>query len=83
MLVADEVQTGFGRTGTMFACEWSALDPDLMCLAKSLSNGFPLSAVVGRAAIMNATHPGARIALPSASRFLSSVAAFSKFSRSV
>jgi len=58
VLVADEVQTGFGRTGTMFACEWSGLEPDLLCLAKSLSNGFPLSAVVGRAALMDAPQPG-------------------------
>ncbi|RPI57601.1 MAG: 4-aminobutyrate--2-oxoglutarate transaminase [Acidobacteria bacterium] len=58
LLVADEVQTGFGRTGRMFACERFGLAPDLMCLAKSLSNGFPLSAVVGRAAIMDAPQPG-------------------------
>jgi 4-aminobutyrate aminotransferase / (S)-3-amino-2-methylpropionate transaminase / 5-aminovalerate transaminase len=58
LLVADEVQTGFGRTGRMFACERFGLEPDLMCLAKSLSNGFPLSAVVGRAAIMDAAQPG-------------------------
>jgi len=56
--VADEVQTGFGRTGTMFASEWSGFEPDLICLAKSLSNGFPLSAVVGCAALMDAVHPG-------------------------
>jgi 4-aminobutyrate aminotransferase / (S)-3-amino-2-methylpropionate transaminase / 5-aminovalerate transaminase len=58
LLVADEVQTGFGRTGRMFACERFGLEPDLMCLAKSLSNGFPLSAVVGRAAIMDSVQPG-------------------------
>jgi 4-aminobutyrate aminotransferase/(S)-3-amino-2-methylpropionate transaminase len=58
LLVADEVQTGFGRTGRMFACERFGLEPDLLCLAKSLSNGFPLSAVVGRAAIMDAPPPG-------------------------
>ena len=58
VLVADEVQTGFGRTGAMFASEWNGLEPDLVCLAKSLSNGFPLAAVVGRAAIMDATQPG-------------------------
>jgi 4-aminobutyrate aminotransferase/(S)-3-amino-2-methylpropionate transaminase len=52
------VQTGFGRTGRMFACERFGLEPDLMCLAKSLSNGFPLSAVVGRAAIMDTVQPG-------------------------
>jgi 4-aminobutyrate aminotransferase/(S)-3-amino-2-methylpropionate transaminase len=58
VLVADEIQTGFGRTGRMFACERVGLEPDLVCLAKSLSNGFPLSAVVGRAAIMDAAQPG-------------------------
>jgi 4-aminobutyrate aminotransferase/(S)-3-amino-2-methylpropionate transaminase len=56
--IADEVQTGFGRTGRMFACERFGLEPDLMCLAKSLSNGFPLSAVVGRASIMDAAQAG-------------------------
>jgi 4-aminobutyrate aminotransferase/(S)-3-amino-2-methylpropionate transaminase len=58
LLVADEVQTGFGRTGAMFACEHTGLEPDLVTLAKSLSNGFPLGAVVGRAEIMDAVHPG-------------------------
>jgi 4-aminobutyrate aminotransferase/(S)-3-amino-2-methylpropionate transaminase len=58
VFIADEVQTGFGRTGRMFACDRFGLEPDLMCLAKSLSNGFPLSAVVGRAAIMDAAQPG-------------------------
>jgi 4-aminobutyrate aminotransferase/(S)-3-amino-2-methylpropionate transaminase len=58
VLVADEIQTGFGRTGSMFACEWSGLEPDLICMAKSLANGFPLSAVVGRAALMDAVQPG-------------------------
>jgi 4-aminobutyrate aminotransferase/(S)-3-amino-2-methylpropionate transaminase len=56
--IADEVQTGFGRTGAMFASEWSGFEPDLVCLAKSLSNGFPLSAVVGRAALMDSVQPG-------------------------
>ena len=58
VLVADEVQTGFGRTGAMFACEWAGLEPDLVCMAKSLANGFPLSAVVGRAKLMDAVQPG-------------------------
>jgi 4-aminobutyrate aminotransferase/(S)-3-amino-2-methylpropionate transaminase len=58
VLVADEIQTGFGRAGRMFASEDAGLAPDLVCLAKSLSNGFPLAAVVGRAAIMDATQPG-------------------------
>src|SRR5204862_7996102 len=58
LLVADEVQSGFARTGRMFACEHFGLKPDLVTLAKSLSNGFPLSAVVGRAGIMDAPQPG-------------------------
>jgi 4-aminobutyrate aminotransferase / (S)-3-amino-2-methylpropionate transaminase / 5-aminovalerate transaminase len=58
LLVADEVQTGFGRTGRMFASEHLDLDPDLLVLAKSLSNGFPLGAVVGRAALMDAVPAG-------------------------
>jgi 4-aminobutyrate aminotransferase/(S)-3-amino-2-methylpropionate transaminase len=58
VLVADEIQTGFGRTGAMFASGWSGLEPDLVCMAKSLSNGFPLAAVVGRAAFMDAVQPG-------------------------
>jgi len=58
VLVADEVQTGFGRTGRMFGCQLEGLEPDLVCLAKSLSNGFPLSAVVGRAELMDAPQPG-------------------------
>jgi 4-aminobutyrate aminotransferase/(S)-3-amino-2-methylpropionate transaminase len=58
VLVADEVQTGFGRTGRMFACEHTGLQPDLVVLAKSLSNGLPLSAVVGRAAILDAVPAG-------------------------
>lgn len=58
VLVADEVQSGFGRTGRMFGCEHSGLRPDLVVLAKSMSNGFPVSAVVGRAALMDAPQPG-------------------------
>jgi 4-aminobutyrate aminotransferase / (S)-3-amino-2-methylpropionate transaminase / 5-aminovalerate transaminase len=58
LLIADEVQSGFGRTGKLFACEHTGLEPDLVCMAKSLSNGFPLAAVVGRAAVMDAVHPG-------------------------
>src|SRR5439155_9910728 len=55
---ADEVQTGFGRTGTLFGCAHAELEPDLVVLAKSMSNGFPLSAVVGRAALMDSVQPG-------------------------
>lgn len=58
VLIADEVQTGFGRTGKMFAMEHYDVSSDLICLAKSLAGGFPLSAVVGRAPIMDAADPG-------------------------
>ena len=57
VLVADEVQTGFGRTGRFFAIEHSGVEPDLICVAKSIANGLPLSGVLGRAEIMDA--PGA------------------------
>jgi 4-aminobutyrate aminotransferase / (S)-3-amino-2-methylpropionate transaminase / 5-aminovalerate transaminase len=58
VLVIDEIQTGFARTGRMFAVEYSGIEPDLMTLAKSLAGGFPLAAVVGKAAIMDAPAPG-------------------------
>jgi 4-aminobutyrate aminotransferase len=58
VLIADEIQTGFGRTGTLFAMEQFDVVPDLMTTAKSLANGMPLSAVVGRAEIMDAPAPG-------------------------
>jgi 4-aminobutyrate aminotransferase/(S)-3-amino-2-methylpropionate transaminase len=54
LLVVDEVQTGFGRTGRMFATEHFGVEPDLMTLAKSIAGGLPLSAVVGKAEIMDA-----------------------------
>ena len=59
VFVADEVQSGFGRTGAMFAIEHYGIEPDLVVVAKSLASGLPLSGVLGRAAIMNAAHEGA------------------------
>ncbi|MBZ6075766.1 4-aminobutyrate--2-oxoglutarate transaminase [Microvirga puerhi] len=58
VLIADEVQTGFGRTGKMFAMEHYDVSPDLICVAKSLAGGFPLSGVIGKAPIMDAADPG-------------------------
>jgi len=58
LLIADEIQTGFARTGRMFGIEHSGVEPDLITVAKSLAGGFPLSGVVGRAAIMDAVEPG-------------------------
>jgi 4-aminobutyrate aminotransferase/(S)-3-amino-2-methylpropionate transaminase len=58
VLVADEVQTGFGRTGRFFAMEHSGVEPDLICVAKSIANGLPLSGVLGRAEIMDAPVSG-------------------------
>lgn len=58
LLICDEVQTGAGRTGTWFACEQSGVAPDLITLAKSMAGGFPISAVVGRADVMDAPAAG-------------------------
>jgi 4-aminobutyrate aminotransferase / (S)-3-amino-2-methylpropionate transaminase / 5-aminovalerate transaminase len=58
VLIADEIQTGFGRTGTFFACEQYGVEPDLIAVAKSLGGGLPLAAVVGKAEIMDAPQPG-------------------------
>ena len=58
VMIADEVQTGFGRTGTLFAIETSGVVPDLICMAKSLGAGMPISATTGRADIMDASHVG-------------------------
>jgi 4-aminobutyrate aminotransferase/(S)-3-amino-2-methylpropionate transaminase len=58
VLILDEIQSGFARTGRFFACEHAGVEPDLMTVAKGLAGGFPLSAVVGKTAIMDAPAPG-------------------------
>ena len=59
VMIADEVQTGFGRTGRMFAMEHFAVEADLIVVAKSIAAGLPLSGVIGKAEIMDAPHAGA------------------------
>jgi 4-aminobutyrate aminotransferase/(S)-3-amino-2-methylpropionate transaminase len=59
VLIADEIQTGFGRTGRFLASEHSGIEPDIVTLAKSLAAGYPLSAVVGRTELMDAPGPSA------------------------
>ena len=63
LLVLDEVYTGFNRTGALFACEDSGVVPDMICLGKALTGGFPLSACVGRADVMDAWPPSSGEAL--------------------
>lgn len=58
VFIADEVQTGFARTGAMFACEHEGIDPDLIVTAKGIADGLPLAGVTGRAEIMDAPHVG-------------------------
>jgi 4-aminobutyrate aminotransferase/(S)-3-amino-2-methylpropionate transaminase len=58
LLVADEIQTGFARTGRMFAIEYAGVEPDIMTVAKGIAGGFPISAVVGRQAVMDGPEPG-------------------------
>ncbi|WP_439156145.1 4-aminobutyrate--2-oxoglutarate transaminase [Yoonia sp.] len=58
MLIADEIQAGFGRTGTWFAIEHSGVVPDLITVAKSMAGGYPIAGVIGRAEVMDAVIPG-------------------------
>jgi len=58
MLIADEIQAGFGRTGTWFAIEHSGVVPDLITVAKSMAGGYPIAGVIGRADVMDAVIPG-------------------------
>lgn len=58
LLISDEIQSGFARTGKMFATEYSGIEPDLMTVAKAMAGGFPISGVIGRAEIMDAPATG-------------------------
>lgn len=57
-LICDEIQTGFARTGRMFATEYSGIEPDMITIAKAMAGGFPISGVIGKRDIMNAPAPG-------------------------
>lgn len=57
LLILDEIYTGFGRCGKWFACEYSSIIPDVICLGKGLTGGFPLSACVGKSSVMDAAWP--------------------------
>ena len=58
VMIADEIQTGFGRTGRLFAVEYAGIEPDIVTVAKSLAGGFPLSGVIGKADMMDSVDPG-------------------------
>jgi 4-aminobutyrate aminotransferase/(S)-3-amino-2-methylpropionate transaminase len=58
LFIADEIQTGFGRTGALFACDRYGIEPDIIVTAKSLGGGLPIAAITGRAEIMDAAGPG-------------------------
>jgi 4-aminobutyrate aminotransferase/(S)-3-amino-2-methylpropionate transaminase len=58
LLVADEIQTGYARTGRMFAIEYAGVEPDILTVAKGIAGGFPIAAVVGRQAVMDGPEPG-------------------------
>ncbi len=58
LFIADEIQSGFGRTGALFACERYGIEPDIMVTAKSMGGGLPIAAITGRAEIMDAPGPG-------------------------
>ena len=57
LLIFDEIYTGFGRTGSMFACESEGVVPDILCIGKAMANGFPIAAIIGKPAVMDAWQP--------------------------
>jgi 4-aminobutyrate aminotransferase/(S)-3-amino-2-methylpropionate transaminase len=58
LLIVDEIQTGYARTGRMFAVEYAGIEPDIITVAKGIAGGFPIAAVVGRQAVMDGPEPG-------------------------